>query len=145
MGTRLLFLFSIGLLLQACSTTPRTEEKIAQQNSVYECYASHTDKDSVFLRLSFDGHQVKGDLTYKLFEKDKNHGVIEGTVHGDTIFAIYKFISEGKASVREVAFLRQGDTTLVEGFAPMNEDGTHFKNKAELDFTGTMLQSERCH
>ena len=93
--------------------------------------------------LNFTGDLVKGDLTYKLFEKDKNFGTIEAVVHGDTIIGTYKFSSEGKLSEREVAFLKQG-SDLVEGFAPMNENGTKFTSKADLDFTGIVLQSDNC-
>lgn len=96
------------------------------------------------MKLSFTGEAVKGDLTYKLYEKDKNFGTIDGVLRGDTIIGTYKFSSEGKISEREVAFLKQGED-LVEGFAPMNDNGTRFKNEADLDFTGIVLQSDDCH
>ena len=132
------------MLLMSCGTTPKTEDKVSPEKvPAYRCYGSFTDKDSVFLQLAYEGDNVRGDLVYKLFEKDKNIGSVEGRLHGDTILAVYKFVSEGKTSEREVAFLQQ-DGNLVEGFAPMDESGTHFRNKEEIDFTGIVLLPDRC-
>lgn len=130
-------------VLWACGSTPKAEEKVVDETST-NCYGSYTDKDSVFLSLTVAGEKVTGNLIYKLFEKDKNHGTLEGVVHGDTILATYQVVSEGKTSAREVAFLRK-DNSLVEGFAPMDSTGTHFQNKDEIDFTGIILASDECH
>ena len=70
-------------------------------------------------------------------------GNFEGTLHGDTVFAVYNFLSEGRTSTREVVFLKKGDT-LIEGFGPMDASGTRFKNKGEVDFAGIVLQAEGC-
>ena len=138
-----IFLINTALLL-ACGTASRTEEKPeAKNDSLYKCYGSYTDKDSVFLKIIYEGDRVNGDIVYKLFEKDKNVGNFEGTLHGDTVFAVYNFLSEGRTSTREVAFLKKGDT-LIEGFGPMDASGTRFKNKGELDFAGIVLQAEGC-
>jgi hypothetical protein len=83
-------------------------------------------------------------LTYNIFEKDGNMGSLRGRVIGDTILAAYTFQSEGVTSVREVAFLKK-DSILVEGFAPMDEAGEHFANRAELDFTGIVLNAVNCY
>jgi len=132
-------------LLLACGTASKTEEKPEGKNDsvVYKCYGSYTDKDSVFLKIIYEGDRVNGDIVYKLFEKDKNVGNFEGRLHGDTVFAVYSFLSEGRTSTREVAFLKQGDT-LIEGFGPMDTSGTRFKNKGEVDFAGIILQAEGC-
>jgi hypothetical protein len=133
------------VLLLACGTASKTEEKPEAKNdsALYKCYGSYTENDSVFLKIMYEGDRVNGDITYKLFEKDKNVGDFEGTLHGDTVFAVYNFFSEGRASSREVAFLRKGDT-LIEGFGQMDETGTRFKNKGEVDFAGIVLQAEGC-
>jgi len=141
---QLLILTLSGWLLWACGTTSKTDEKPNAENAPsYQCYGYYTDKDSVFLKLTFKDNEVTGDLTYKLYEKDKNKGTLQGVVHGDTLFATYQFTSEGQASVRDVAFLKKGNE-LVEGFAPMDESGTHFKNRNDLDFTGIVLQPDSC-
>ncbi|MBA4057025.1 MAG: hypothetical protein C0490_20085 [Marivirga sp.] len=132
-------------LLWACGSTGKTEEKISEeQTPSYQCYGSYTDTDSVFLKLTFTGDDVTGDLTYKLYEKDKNQGTLTGVMHGDTLLAIYRFTSEGKTSIRDVAFIKQGNN-LVEGFAPLDEEGVHFKSKNDIDFAGIVLQPGECH
>ena len=133
-----------GILLCSCGKS-KTDEKVNEDNTpVSQCYGSFTDKDSVFLKLTTTGEKVTGDLTYKLFEKDKNKGVLNGTLTGDTIFATYEFTSEGQTSAREVAFLKKGNE-LIEGFAPMDQSGGHFINKHDIDFAGIVLQAEECH
>lgn len=138
-----LVLLIMVFVLWTCGSTPKTEEKVTTETST-ACYGSYTDRDSVFLSLTVAGEKVTGNLIYKLFEKDKNHGTLDGIVHGDTILAMYRFESEGKTSTREVAFLKQ-DNGLVEGFAPMDSTGIHFQNKDEIDFAGIVLQSDVCH
>lgn len=144
MLVRLVICVTTTALLLACGTASRTEEKPETKNpALYNCYGSYTDKDSVFLKIVYQGDRVNGDIVYKLFEKDKNVGNFEGTLQGDTLFAVYNFVSEGTTSTREVAFLKKGDT-LIEGFGTMDESGTRFKNKGELDFAGIVLQAESC-
>jgi hypothetical protein len=72
------------------------------------------------LQLSQRGDAVEGELTYYLREKDANRGTIVGTMKNDTLFADYTFQSEGKTSIREVAFIRRGDS-LVEAFGEVEE------------------------
>jgi len=92
--------------------------------------------------LSFivDQNAVKGDLTYNFFEKDDNRGTLDGTMHGDTLFADYKFKSEGMTSEREVAFLRRGDT-MVEGFGEIKQESgkSTFKNRKRLNFESNLI------
>lgn len=134
-----------GCILWACGSTGKTEEKITEDKTPsYQCYGSYTDTDSVFLKLTFLGDEVTGDLTYKLYEKDKNQGRLQGVMHGDTLLATYQFTSEGKTSTRDVAFLKQGND-LVEGFAPMDEEGVHFKSINDIDFAGIVLQPGECY
>jgi hypothetical protein len=141
---RAIFLVIPSILFWSCGSTPKTEEKVVSDNSTSSCYGSYTDKDSVFLKLTITGDRVVGDLTYKLYEKDRNRGTFEGVLQGDTIFASYQFQSEGKTSTREVAFLKK-ENQLVEGFAPMDSTGTHFMSKRDLDFAGIVLMPDECH
>ena len=140
-----LVIYALSAALLACGTASKTEEKPEAKNdsALYKCYGAYTDKDSVFLKIIYDGDRVNGEIVYRLFEKDKNVGNFDGTLHGDTVFAVYNFFSEGKRSTREVAFLKEGDK-LIEGFGPMDESGTRFKNKGELDFAGIVLHPEGC-
>jgi len=84
------------------------------------CYSYIYKKDTISLSFTKAGNAVAGELLYNLFEKDKNSGTIAGTIQGDTIIADYTFNSEGRSSVRQVAFLRKGDQ-LLEGYGPVTE------------------------
>lgn len=84
------------------------------------CYSYTTKKDSVLLNVDIVDSIVIGNLRYSLYEKDKNNGLIEGKMKGDTLIANYTFMSEGMQSKREVAFLLD-DSTAKEGYGEMNE------------------------
>ena len=71
------------------------------------CYSFIKHKDTVLLKMDQFPNVVTGILSYHFYEKDSNNGDIDGTLHGDTLIADYKFMSEGKPSVRQVAFLLQ--------------------------------------
>ncbi|MBK8603943.1 MAG: hypothetical protein IPN87_13065 [Saprospiraceae bacterium] len=82
---------------------------------------------------------VTGTLTYSFDGKDKNTGEIEGRMVADILLLDYKFMSEGKESIREVAFKKVGDS-YIEGYGESaEEDGKMvFKNIYDLDFSGKM-------
>lgn len=116
--------------------TTTTQVPVAEQN----CYTFVKGKDSAELSLITTGIVSTGELHYKWFEKDKNAGSIEGEMHGDTLVANYTFNSEGKQSVRQVAFLKKGNQ-LVEGFGDVEEkDGkVRFKDLSKLKFDDSMI------
>ena len=53
------------------------------------------------------------------------------------LLADYTFQSEGKESVRQVAFKIQ-DGKLLEGYGELNADGTKFKDTSKLTFNPSM-------
>jgi len=112
-----------------------------------QCFAYITDKDSAFLHIDVTSDSiVKGDLEYKLFEKDRNRGEIDGRLYGDTLLANYKFMSEGVTSTREVAFLKK-DGNWVEGFGPAEEKNgsMQFSDRSKLDFAkGLVFKNASC-
>ncbi|MBC7626412.1 hypothetical protein [Ferruginibacter sp.] len=110
------------------------------------CYVSIKDKDTVNLKLEKSSQVVTGNLSYNYYGKDYNNGIINGTLSGDTLVADYKFMSEGKSSVRQVAFLIS-DSSLIEGFGSVEEkEGKMvFKDLKTLNFkTGTRLHKIPC-
>jgi len=109
------------------------------------CYAAVSGNDTIRLQLITTDSLATGKLEYKLFEKDRNQGTIQGHFVGDTLFAAYTFQSEGVQSVREVAFLRQGNK-LVEGFGEVAEkDGIMlFTNRGQLQFASVVLEKGPC-
>lgn len=100
------------------------------------CFASLSDKDSIWLKIEVFPNVTTGILKYQIFEKDKNTGTLEGTFEGNKLFADYTFTSEGVESVREVAFIINDDTA-IEGFGEMEEVNGKmvFKDKSNIDFS----------
>lgn len=78
-----------------------------------DCFIYTQAQDTIKLAVIISQNEVSGQLTYDLFEKDSNHGTINGTMKGDTLLAEYTFKSEGVESVREVAFLKNGNDFLA--------------------------------
>jgi hypothetical protein len=111
----------LGLLsLAACheQSTQATQEPTTATGP--QCYAHLTATDTIRLTLQTTQPTATGQLTYHYYEKDRNRGIISGTMHGDTLLADYTFQSEGTTSVRQVAFLRR-DIGFIEGFGPVVE------------------------
>lgn len=104
-----------------------------------QCYQYIKNRDTGTLTLKTIDNKLTGTLGYNLYEKDKNAGTIDWVVKGDTIIANYTFLSEGKTSIREVAFLKKGDQ-LAEGFGDVHEvkGETKFKDLSKLKFDGSM-------
>ena len=108
---------------------------VVTDSSSTACFLFNKNRDTANLNLNTIDSKVSGTLNYKLYEKDKNSGVIAGIVKGDTIIADYTFQSEGTSSVRQVVWLKKGDQ-LIEGFGDVEDaDGkTKFKNISKLIF-----------
>ena len=132
------FAISLGLLAGCQEQTKQATvaQPVDSASAVGpQCYAFTTAQDTVRLTLQTTRPAVTGELTYQYFEKDRNRGTIRGTLHGDTLRADYTFQSEGRESVREVAFLRRG-AGWVEGYGDMAEQAGRlvFKQPAALRF-----------
>jgi hypothetical protein len=83
---------------------------------------------------------------YDFYEKDSNNGEFNGLIHGDTLLADYKFMSEGKLSTRQVIFLLK-DSVAIEGYGDMEEkEGKMvFKNTSDITFgKGLLLNKADC-
>jgi len=138
-----------ALFMASCQggTAKKTQAKIdstivtnaEKAPDALQCYQYIKNRDTATLSLKTEDNKVTGTLGYNLYEKDKNSGTIAGIVKGDTIIANYTFQSEGQTSVREVAFLKQGDQ-LVEGFGDVQEvkGEVKYKDLNKLKFDGSM-------
>ncbi len=136
--------------LMACNLNPTQNAAVdtysGPTDSTYNiCYESIMDRDSVFFNALIYGDSIKGSLGYKLYEKDQNNGSVLGTIHGDTIRALYTFMSEGQESTREIIFLQE-DKQLVEGYGTMEERNgrTMFKHNIAFRFDGIRLKEVNC-
>jgi hypothetical protein len=110
------------------------------------CYSSVTGKDTFNLKLVVSSDTVNGKLSYKFDQKDNLKGDIQGRLQGDTLLADYKFMSEGKISIRQVTFLMK-DSTAMEGYGAMVDKNGEmvFKNLNQLSFgKGLILKKINC-
>ena len=137
----------IVLLVSACnnnSAEQTTDPNVTEEKKIvteeHSCYVYTSAKDTVNLHLKISGNIVTGDLKYNYFAKDKNTGTLQGSMKGDTLFADYKFMSEGTESIREVAFLKTA-TDFVEGYGEVEEKNGKviFKNTSNLNFNNSLL------
>lgn len=123
-------------------TLDAAEEIVAEEPASQECYTAIIKKDTISMALNVQGDQVtSGKLSYNFYEKDKNEGALVGEIKGDTLFADYTFLSEGVSSVRQVVFLKKGNT-YVEGFGDVVDDNkgkVTFKDKKQLKFEGNIV------
>ena len=137
-------------LFQACQNneTANNADSLALDTNVLAstkqfCYTYIKDRDTANLTFMSSGNITTGELTYSLFEKDRNKGIIKGEMRGDTLVADYTFNAEGKQSTRQVAFLK-GDGKLIEGYGEVinQEDKVVFKSISTLKFGGAISFKE---
>ncbi len=101
------------------------------------CYIFDDGKNKISLEITDIKNEIKGNLIYAFAEKDKNSGKFSGKINDGILIGTYTFQSEGKESVREVAF-KVENNKLIEGYGDLNEDGTAFKDATNLNFTSKM-------
>lgn len=136
-------LVAITIVFTACqnqTTNQNNKNELALDTTLVnvsdsQCYAYIKNKDTANLSFTTTNGIVVGDLTYKLYEKDSNKGMIEGEMKGDTLFLDYTFSSEGVESVRQVVMLKKANQ-LLEGSGEMEEKSGKlvFKNISSLNF-----------
>jgi len=126
--------------------TTLTDANSSKNLEGHHCYLYATSQDTVSMSIDVSGLVVTGELNYNFHEKDRNRGKLTGKINGDTLLADYTFISEGVESIRQVAFVRKGDS-LVEGYGESEEKSgkTVFKNSDALKFTGSELIESNCN
>ena len=119
------FFIVITATFFACNNAPQQGERPSEDSTAMvaektaplvgeQCYLFVASKDTYALKLNIIDTAVKGTAVFKNFEKDSNHGNVEGKIDGDIIHLWYNFQSEGMNSVRELYFKKEGDK-LVTG------------------------------
>lgn len=144
---KLAVLFFTALTMLNCKNKEEKTENSTPQEVVTEekttssldfgCYIFDDGKNNVSFEITENGSEIKGNLIYAYAEKDKNSGSFFGKLNEGILIGKYTFQSEGKESVREVAFKVDGDK-LIEGYGDLNEDGTAFKDATNLNFNSKM-------
>lgn len=144
-----------GSLFLSCksNSTQKEETNVKQEEAKMPvtitepatCYALDNGKDKVDMQIAIKDNIVTGNLLYNYFEKDKNSGTIKGEMHGDTLLGTYTFMSEGKKSKRDVAFLKKGDE-IVEGYGSVNpatgEPNLTDRSSIKFDNTFTLKKTD---
>jgi hypothetical protein len=141
----IVLLVLLSLFLVCCNQRESTsrEEKARYGKS---CYSFIQKQDTINLLISLNEGKVEGVLEFRFYEKDQSTGAIEGEMRGDTLFAVYQFMSEGILSLREVAFL-QKDTAFLMGIGEVTNAGNKevFKNRKDISFPAALvLQQVPC-
>ena len=100
------------------------------------CYAFDQDNDLIGLTLEIQGDQIRGDLAYAVDGLDRTSGTIKGKMTGDTLFAEYAYMHNGRRIIREIAFLRN-DNMLLEAYGDFIErDGRmEYRHRNALKFS----------
>ena len=142
-SNKYIYLLFILSFIVSCKQNPKQEEQNVDVPKEIvrsiDCFKYLHKKDTVYMKTITQDSGVTGTLTYSFDGKDKNTGEIEGRMVADILLLDYKFMSEGKESIREVAFKKVGDS-YIEGYGESaEEDGKMvFKNIYDLDFSGKM-------
>jgi hypothetical protein len=142
-----IFLF-LSMLISCNSEEKKVEDKESKQSepnasSLINCYQYTTGSDTIILKLIHVGKSITGALVYKLKEKDKNKGTIQGYMRDNVLIADYTFLSEGVQSVRQVAFKLEGNS-FIEGYGDnISQNGKIiFKNLDSLSFSSSVKLRE---
>lgn len=122
---------------ESVQTSQNQEHNLEDLEGIYEY---QENRDTIRLALAVEKDSLVGDLTYSLFEKDKNVGKFKGVLQDSLIVGEYQFMSEGIESTWEKVFgiVPSG---LIEGFGDIiDENGrVKFANKNNLRFDHGML------
>lgn len=109
------------------------------------CYLYDENNNLISFKITSISDGVEGTLKYALDGKDSNEGSFKGTLEDDKLIGSYTFISEGTESTREVAFLVK-DNMLVEGYGPLDGNGTAFRSRDSISYSSTMpLKKTDCN
>ncbi|MBP4142037.1 hypothetical protein J3S90_09500 [Flavobacterium sp. P4023] len=133
----------------ACKNSTKEEKQTVteEENTVIEttqkstletgCYEYNSNGNLITMEITEVNENVMADLNIAYAEKDSNKGKFVGKLNGDNLIGTYTFMSEGKESSRELAFMIK-DNQLIEGYGDLNEDGTKFMDVKTIQYTSTM-------
>ena len=133
-GTSFLFM-TLSCTTSKPSTPDNSKEVAHIMIPKSGCYKSTSGNDIFYLKIETFPNVVTGILKYDFSEKDDSEGSFDGKAVGNIIYADYTYKSEGKTSVREVAF-RVNDNQVTEGFGDMEDKNGKmiFKDRSKINF-----------
>lgn len=138
--------------MSSCKNNSKEEVVIApvaveapMETTTKECYQAIIEKDTITLTVDINSiNEFTGELEYSYVQDHKNFGTLLGNVKGDTIYADYTFQSEGKTSIKELAFLKKDSNTLIEGYGTTVEMNgkVAFKDKKNIKYDGNVIYNK---
>ena len=136
------------LFIAALVTSCKQEKKITDKSFPLEvaCYGYNENGTNISFRITRVDPVVQGTLIYNWAEKDRNSGSFKGTLENNIILGVYTFLSEGKQSIREVAF-KVVNGQLTEGFGNIKDVAgvATFEDTTSLTYDGTIkLEKDKC-
>lgn len=153
-----IILFSLliaSILTMACSNNKATTETrettgtdtllkdslpVASDTVLSGCYSLTANRDTASLQVQVRGNTARGSLSYNLFEKDRNDGTFEGEIANGILTGWYLFRSEGKMSVRQVAWkIQSGYLWPATSEIMVRNDTAMFKNPQNLSFDSSRV------
>ena len=70
------------------------------------------NKDTTSVELVVKDDKVSGQMYWHPFEKDSRKGALNGTLKGDTVYAVWTFMQEGMQDTLALQFLIKGDNLM---------------------------------
>jgi hypothetical protein len=119
--------FGLGIILTACKNQSAEENADIEYeydiNEIKEwCFAQRNGENVRLIKISLYQGSINGTIQNYLPGREVNEGMFSGSMEGDTLFMRYLFQYQGKDTMKQVAFLLQGDA-ILEGEAPVVDNG----------------------
>jgi hypothetical protein len=122
---KLFLFFSLSALMACQSNQPeepvQSQDEAGQSDPEEWCYAMRDGEKMRFLKLGIHGDEVLGTLQNHLPGTSWKSGSVSGSMEGDTLFLRFMYSENGKDTIRQIAFLRQGER-LLDGTGPLTEN-----------------------
>lgn len=95
-----------GDTLAKSAQTPSAENQAATSSL---CFIRTENRDTTNVELVKKGNDVTGQMSWLPFEKDSRKGTLNGTLKGDTVYAVWSFMQEGMKDTLGLQFLIKED------------------------------------
>jgi hypothetical protein len=120
------YLILIATVFMSCMSPKEEPQEISEEapsspeNKEF-CYAYRAGDEMRIMQYSIESDEVLGFLQNYFPGRDMTNGSISGNLDGDTLFIRFLYQHKQKDTMRQLAFLRQGDH-LLEGSGTLMEN-----------------------
>jgi len=150
MKTRTLIIPAIVAIALAACTSNRDKNTVADTTAKADSTAKPAEveatsmcflrtegkdnKDTTSTELVIKDNKVSGQMYWHPFEKDSRKGSLNGTLKGDTVYAVWGFMQEGMQDTMALQFLIKGDNLMQKPLKLNTQTGRQQTDNA-ADFT----------